>query len=88
MAEPIKQVMSYIFVKDCGCCDAIMVDRPEHVDDVKSFLLEGIKGGYLEEGYHIERVTVEEARTMFGQCSRHKAMAEIQPSLLEENHGG
>lgn len=77
MSDDRENVPAYALVKDCGCCEGICVDEPGDPKFAKNAIREWIRDGALDEGFHIERVTVGQARQMFGRCKLH-------PEELEE----
>lgn len=72
MSDDRENVPAYALVKDCGCCEGICVDDPKNPDRAKKILLEWIDDGSLDDGFHIERTTVGQARQMFGKCKLHQ----------------
>lgn len=63
----MKAEYAYIGIKPCGCCVAATVDDPEHKADVASDVQE-----FIESGFHVERVKIEDARIRLQQCKHGK----------------
>lgn len=58
--------MAYVGKKSCGCATVAVVDEPTERAQVGKRVAE-----YIQQGYAVERVTVEEARLMLKRCD-HK----------------
>lgn len=61
MSEAYERIRAathcYLAVKPCGCAPAISIDDGHAGDFVKEM---------MDEGYHIERLTIEEGKMRFG----------------------
>lgn len=54
-----EEVFVYVGVKDCGCGEAVVVDKPEYKDEIQ-----GVINYCLEEGLHIERMPLEAGKAL------------------------
>lgn len=79
MADPTR--MAYVArIKECGCVVAASVDEPGYAKDTAQFVAREIR-----EGFNVERVTVEEARSLpWGWPCEHMKEAAKGPQLALE----
>lgn len=68
-----EEVMCYVGIKECGCCVAVAVDKPEYAKDTAKFVATLMRGGLT-----IERQTVEWARKNMTIC-KHGKTADLLP---------
>ena len=69
-----KYTHAYIGVKDCGCVVAITVDTPQRPKEVAIDVAE-----FIENGLHIERLPLDDARTKIKPCIHKSEVKDNQP---------